>query len=118
MKYIQVISGADNCVYDVFAAPDEDHALLFPDGSDIAFAEDFEACAEESPIVCALTRLWDNRVPKTQAMGIHGIIFYNLPDKRQYYPTHKDEEAINPDGTRLRRDGAYSLARVLESLGK
>ena len=26
MKYVQVIDGADNCVYDVFAATDEDHA--------------------------------------------------------------------------------------------
>ncbi|HEY5957837.1 MAG TPA: hypothetical protein VIV60_14845 [Polyangiaceae bacterium] len=103
MKYIQVIDGAVNCAYDIFAASDEDHALLFPNRTDIAFADDFAACSDDSPITSALTRLWDNRVPKTQAMGIHATIFYDLPDKRQYYPTLRDEDAINPDGTRLRK---------------
>lgn len=55
-----------------------------------------------------MSRLWDNRVPKTQAIGIHGTIFYELPEKRKYYPTLKDEDAMNPNGTRLRKDGAYS----------
>ena len=35
-------------------------------------------------------------------MGIHGLLFYELDNKMQYYPTRKDEEAINPDGTLLR----------------
>jgi hypothetical protein len=35
-------------------------------------------------------------------MGIHGVLFYELLKKRQYYPTLRDEEAINPDGSRLR----------------
>jgi hypothetical protein len=32
MKNIMVIDGAENCVYDVFAAPDDDFALIFPEG--------------------------------------------------------------------------------------
>jgi hypothetical protein len=32
-------------------------------------------------------------------MGIHGIVFYQLYAKRKYYPTLKDEEAVNPDGS-------------------
>jgi hypothetical protein len=35
-------------------------------------------------------------------MGIHGLLFYGLENKKQYYPTRKDQEAVNPDGTRLR----------------
>lgn len=103
MKNIQVIDGADNCVYDVFAASDDDHSLLFPGGTDVAFAEDFEGRADIEQVEGALARLWLNRVPKALAMGIHGTLFYELPEKRGYYPSRKDEEAVNPDGTRLRR---------------
>jgi len=103
MKYIQVIDGAVNCVFDIFEAEDDDHVLLFPDGTDIAFAEDFEKRSDCAEVASALERLWKRRVPKKDAMGIHGIIFYELPEKRQYYPTLKDEEAINPDGTLLRQ---------------
>ena len=39
--------------------------------------------------------------------GIHGTIFYGLEHKRQYYPTLKDEEAINTDGSRLRAGGRW-----------
>lgn len=103
MKYIQVIDGADNCVYDVFASSAQDHALLFPDATDIAFAEDLRMRPDRDEVALALARLWANRVPKTQASGIHGTIFFGLSEKRKYYPTLRDEEAVNPDGTRLRR---------------
>jgi hypothetical protein len=98
MKNVQVIDGAQNCTYDVFAASDEDHALLFPNGTDIAFAEDLESRADIDQVERALERLWPNRVPKAQAMGIHGTLFYQLTEKRAYYPSRKDEEATNPDG--------------------
>jgi len=103
MKNIQVIDGAVNCVYDVFAASDEDHALLFPGDSDIAFAEDFESHPDVARISQALERIWANRVSKPLVVGIHGTLFYQLAEKRQYYPTRRDEEARNPDGTKLRR---------------
>jgi hypothetical protein len=100
MKYVQVIDGALNAVYDIFGAGDDDFALIFPGNTDIAFAEDFENCLPA--VEAAFTRLWANRVPKNRAQGIHGTIFYGLEHKRQYYPTLRDEEAVNPDGTRLR----------------
>lgn len=103
MKYVQVIDGADNCVYDVFATTDEDHAILFPDGTDIAFAEDLDHRPDASEVAAALGRLWLNRIPKVRAQGIHGLLFFGLMGKRQYYPSLRDEEAVNPDGTRLRR---------------
>jgi hypothetical protein len=42
MKNIMVVDGAENCVYDIFATPDDDFALIFPEGTDIAFIEDIE----------------------------------------------------------------------------
>jgi hypothetical protein len=50
----------------------------------------------------AFENIWRRRIAKKDAMGIHGLLFYELEDKKVYYPTRRDEEAINPDGTRLR----------------
>ena len=42
------------------------------------------------------------RIPKINVNGIHGLLFYENERKKPYYPTRRDEEAINPDGTPLR----------------
>src|SRR6476619_2204297 len=86
MKNIQVIDGAVNAVYDIFAAPDEVFALVFLPGTDVAFIEDVERRPNAAEIFDALNTLWKTRVPKAQAMGIHGVLFYGLYQKRQYYP--------------------------------
>jgi hypothetical protein len=41
-------------------------------------------------------------VPKSNVAGIHGILFYGLLKKRQYYPALRDEDTANPDGSLLR----------------
>jgi hypothetical protein len=102
MKNIQVIDAAENCVYDVFAASDATFDLLFPGGTDIAFAEDIYQRADAARLEQALQELWQQRIPKREVRGIHGTLFYGLPQKRKYYPTLRDEEAVNPDGSRLR----------------
>lgn len=102
MKNIQIIDGAVNCVYDIFSATDEEFALFFPDGTDIAFIDEVMSRHDEAVIDEAFKRIWSRPVQKYQAMGIHGLLFYELEEKKQYYPTRRDEEAINPDGTRLR----------------
>ena len=43
MKNIQIIDGAINCVYDIFAATDEEFATIFPEGTDIAFIDEVYA---------------------------------------------------------------------------
>jgi hypothetical protein len=102
MKNIQVIDGADNAVYDIFSATDEEFDLLFPRNEDVAFIEDVLAQGAEAEIEKALANMWKRRIPKKEAQGIHGILFFELSKKKQYYPTRKDEEAVNPDGSRLR----------------
>jgi len=102
MKNIQVFDGATNAVYDIFSATEEDFNLIFPEGQDVAFIEEVMARGPQKELGEAFTRLWKRRIPKRDAMGIHGILFYELDHKRQYYPTRRDEEAINPDGSRLR----------------
>lgn len=102
MKNIQVIDGANNCVYDVFAATDEEFALIFPDGQDIAFIDEVRERSSKEALSEALSRIWERRLRKCDAMGIHGILFYELEGKKKYYPTRRDEEAVNPNGSRLR----------------
>lgn len=102
MKNIQIIDGAQNCVYDIFAATDEEFSLIFPNGTDIAFIEEIYARGDEKALDAAFSNIWKRRIRKRDARGIHGIVFYELPDKMVYYPTRKDEEAVNPDGSKLR----------------
>ncbi|MDQ0572184.1 hypothetical protein QFZ42_004018 [Variovorax paradoxus] len=103
MKNIQVIDGAVNCVYDIFAATDEEFALIFPDGQDVAFIDEvYRRRADDTALNSAFEALWERRVVKTQAMGIHGLLFYELDEKKPFYPTRRDEDAKNPGGRRLR----------------
>ncbi len=102
MKNIQVIDGAANCVYDIFAATDEEFSLLFPLGQDVAFINEVCARVEPNLLAQALAAIWTRRLRKCDAMGIHGLLFYGLDHKAQYYPTRRDEEARNPDGASIR----------------
>jgi hypothetical protein len=102
MKNIQVIDGAAKCVYDIFAAPDDVFARVFSPGTDIAFVEDLQQRPDADDVFEALGSIWPNRLPKERVNGIHGTLFYGLIEKRRFYPTLRDEEARNPDGSLLR----------------
>ena len=103
MKNIQVIDGALNAVYDIFAATDEEFALIFPDGQNVAFIGEVQARGNKKELDEAFARIWRRRILKCDVRGIHGTLFCELDHKKQYYPTRRDEEARNPDGTHLRR---------------
>jgi hypothetical protein len=102
MKNIQVIDGALNSVYDIFTATEEEFSLVFPGGIDITFIDEVYERGDASELDIAFEKIWQRRVKKSEVCGIHGIIFYGLDEKKVYYPTRKDEEAINPDGSCLR----------------
>jgi hypothetical protein len=102
MKNIQVIDGAENCVYDIFAATDEEFSVIFPTGQDIAFIDEVFSRADRASLDKTLTMIWARRLRKSEAHGIHGTLFYEHERKKAYYPTRRDEEAANPDGSRLR----------------
>jgi hypothetical protein len=102
MKNIQVIDGANNCVYDIFAATDAEFSMIFPQGHDIAFIDEVYARGDQEALSHAFKSIWDRRIKKCEAIGIHGTLFYELENKKAYYPTRRDEEAINPNGSLLR----------------
>ena len=81
MKNIQVIDGALNSVYDIFAATEEEFALIFPAGQDVAFIDEVLARGPGKQLDEAFDRIWERRVPKREAMGIHGVLFYELEHK-------------------------------------
>lgn len=97
MKNVQVIDGADNCTYDVFAATEKEFALLFPDGCDIEFIEDFVDRVGEKTAGKVLKPMWNRCQDKKKICGIHGTLFYQLNFKKRFYPTKKESEMLaNP----------------------
>ena len=108
MKNIQVIDGAENCVYDIFAATDEEFALIFLPDQDVAFIDEVSARVTRTDLEKTLGKIWARRLRKAEANGIHGTLFYELEEKKVFYPSRRDEEAINPDGSRLRQ-GLFPL---------
>ena len=102
MKNIQIIDGANNCVYDIFSAEDTEYYLLFPEGKDIAFIDEIYSTGDAQLLDTIFKNIWQRRIKKSDVCGIHGIIFYELENKKAFYPTRKDEQAVNPDGSSLR----------------
>lgn len=102
MKHIQVIDAAQNCVYDIFAATEEEFAVIFPAGQDVAFIDEVCSRAASEQLQNVLLKIWTRRLRKSEVQGIHGVLFYNLQHKKALYPNRRDEEAVNQDGSRLR----------------
>jgi len=88
MRNIQVIDGAENCTYDVYAVTYEEFFTIFPGSNqDVEFIEDLIerlGGAETGRLMC---HIWERLVDKLDVKGIHGTIFYELSFKKKYYPT-------------------------------
>jgi hypothetical protein len=94
MKNIQIIDGADNCTYDIYAVTDDEFSAIFPGDTDVEFVEDFVERVGEVRAGEISEAMWLRRVDKKSANGIHGTLFYELRKKAVYYPTKKEAEAI------------------------
>ena len=92
MKHVQVIDGALNCTYSVFAIGDEQFKILFPNGTDVEFNDDLFDRLGEAEASKLLERLWEEPVDKKTVVGIHGTLFYDLGYKKKYYPTKRESE--------------------------
>ena len=94
MKNIQVIDGAANCAYDIFQATDEEFLFIFPCGTDIEFIDDLVYRVGEDEAYKVLDKIWPRKINKKSACGIHGTLFYELPNKKKYYPTKHETDLI------------------------
>jgi len=92
VKNIQIIDGADNTTYSIFAATDEEFAVIFPGGTDIEFAEDFFERAGDEIATIITKEMWKRPVDKKIVQGIHGTLFYQLAYKKRYYLTKKEAD--------------------------
>lgn len=94
MKNVQVVDGANNCMYEIFSVEDDEFLELFPDGADVEFIEDATCRLGEERISAILVKMWDRPVDKKLVQGIHGTLFCELEYKEAYFPTKREAEAI------------------------
>ena len=95
MKNVQVIDGAINCSYSIYEFTDEEFALIFREPEqDIEFIEDVIARIGDGRTGDILRPVWKRRRNKSEAIGIHGTLFYELANKKKYYPTKREKEMI------------------------
>jgi len=94
VKNIQVIDGADNCTYDLYAATEEEFEEIFPNGTNVEFIEDYFDRVGEKRAIEITGNLWKRLVNKSEAQGIHDTLFYQLLHKKHYYPTKKESEMV------------------------
>jgi hypothetical protein len=96
VKNIQVIDGADNCTFPVFAVTDEEFGALFPDeGQDLEFADDVVSRIGDSAFAALMAPVWSRPVRKSEAAGLHGTLFYGFAPKRVSFPVTKREADWN-----------------------
>jgi len=95
LKNIQVIDGATNAAYTIFAVTEDEFRLIFPDdGQDIEIIEDMVERLGDDRVGEIMAPVWDREVRKPEVCGIHGTLFYGLPEKKKYYE-NKREPVIN-----------------------
>jgi len=93
MKNIQVIDGANNCSYDIFAMTDDEFKILFPDhGPDIEFIAAAIDRVGDDELAAIMRNVWKRRIKKPDVNGIDGTIFYELFWKKGYYPNKRDDD--------------------------
>jgi hypothetical protein len=91
MKNIQVIDGAANATFSIFQATDEEFALIFPDDWDIEIADELVERIGEDEVERVLSPIWERPILKREANGIHGTLFYDASDRREFLPKSKRE---------------------------
>ena len=100
MKNIQIVDGAANATFSIFQSTEDEFAVIFPDGRDLEVADDLIERVGEEEADRVLAPLWQRPVLKSDAMGIHGTLFYDAEKRRQFLPPSRrevdwDESFIN-----------------------
>jgi hypothetical protein len=96
MENVQVIDGALNCDYAVFAFTDDEFIAVFPHAEqDVEFVEDFIRRVGAAKAEQVLAPVWARRINKIDMIGLRGTLFYELEHKKKYYPTKREAEIIN-----------------------
>lgn len=94
MKNIQIVDSAENCLFSIYSATEEEYKIIFPDGTDIEFIEDFFIRAGEKTAIEITNKLWGRPQNKKEIIGIHGTLFYGFCSRKCYFPTKKECEMV------------------------
>lgn len=108
MKNIQIIDGALNATFSVFQATHEEFDAIFPGGQDMEYIEDFLGRVDERQAEAILGSIWERPILKRDAQGVHGTLYYQWQDRRDYLPNTKrevdwEDSAVNEAQRRLFR---------------
>jgi hypothetical protein len=108
VKNIQIIDGGVNATFSIFQATDDEFAIIFPDGREMEIAVELVERIGEEAADRVLTAIWDRPVLKRDALGIHGTLFYDAGERREFLPTSMrevdwDERFVNEAQRRLFR---------------
>ena len=91
MKNIQVIDGAVNAAYTIFAITEEEFDLIFPEsGSYVEFIEDMVMRLGEDRVGDVMGPIRKREVAKPDVRGIHGNLFYDLLEKKKFYENKRE----------------------------
>ena len=106
MKNVQVIDGASNATFSIFQATDDEFAIIFPDQREMEIADDLIRRIGEEEANRVLTGLWDRPILKRDANGIHGTLFYDADQRREFLPRSMrgvdwDDRSVNEAQRRL-----------------
>lgn len=91
MKNIQIIDGAINATFSIFQATEEEFLVIFPDGRDIEIADDLFERVGEDEASRLLAPLWQRPILKRDALGIHGTLYFDAEERRQFLPDSRRE---------------------------
>jgi len=98
MKNIQVIDGAKNCSFSVYSADEKDFSLIFPMiGQDVEFVEDLVERLGDRSAGEVVRRATSRRVEKRDIKGIHGTLFFDLLERKKWYPNKRENDLDKPD---------------------
>jgi hypothetical protein len=97
MKNVQVIDGAVNCTYSIYAFTDDEFLKIFPEsGQDVEFIEDALDRLGPEELDGALKHVWARLIRKPDVVGINGTLFYELNHKKRFYPSKKESDVMGP----------------------
>jgi hypothetical protein len=97
MKNILVIDRAENCSFSICLVNEEDFALIFPNpDQDVEFIEDLTKRVGKIRAGKLVQRSTARRIRKRDAMGIHGTLFFDFPERRKYFPNKREDDIDMP----------------------
>ena len=106
MKNVQIIDSASNATFSIFQATEDEFAAMFPNGREMEIADDLIGRLGEQEANRVLSGLWERPILKRDVAGIHGTLFYDADERREFLPSSMrevdwDERYINEAQRRL-----------------